>query len=418
MGRRGFLAEMQHQARVAARETERRQRAAIREHEAAVRRAEQARKAEQRAAAAARRASEQERKRLEKAARDAHIAAMQAQAEAMNAELAARYDDIDGLLEATLGVDDYVDLDTLRRTVEHPPFDRADLETPVPPPPPILEPYEPVLEPVERPTGLFGRKKKLAEAQAAAQAEFEDDHAAWQKQMAALPGRRAAAAEEHAEQERQRQEQLEAELARFEKECAAREAEVEAHNASIDTLIANLGYGTQDAVEEYVGIVLSNSVYPDHFEVEHSATFEPTTAELLLRALVPGPDKMSTLKAFKYTKAADEITSTELSQKACKDRYAGAVHQVALRTLHETFEADRRGLIKAISLEVGTETTDPATGHETYIPFVAVAAARDTFLSFDLSGVVPAATLEHLGASVSKNPLGLVAADTSGIRRS
>jgi restriction system protein len=418
MGRRGFLAEMQHQKQVAAREAERRQRAAVREHEAAVRRAEQAHKTQQRAQAAAARASEAERKRLEKEAKDAHVAAMQAEVEERNAALAAQYDEIDGLLEATLGVDDYVDLDSLRRTVEHPPFDRPDLERPLPPPPPIPEPVEPVLAEVESPKGLFGRKKKLAEAEAAAQADYEAAYAAWQEQLATLPDRRAAAAEEHAANEARRQQALAVEQERYAQECAAREAEVAEHNGEIDTLIANLGYGTADAVQEYVGIVLSNSVYPEHFEVDHEASFEPSTAELQVRALVPAPDAVPTVKAYKYTKASDEITPTALSQKACKDRYASAVHQVALRTLHEIFEADRRGLIKAISLEVGTETVDPATGKHTYVPFVAVAADRDTFLDFDLSAVVPAATLDHLGAAVSKNPLGLVAADTAGIRRS
>jgi restriction system protein len=418
MGRRGFLAEMQHQKQVAAREAERRQRAAIREHEAAVRRNEQARKAEERAQASADRASDAERKRLEKEAKAAHLAAMQAEVEERNAALAAQYDEVDGLLQWTLGVDDHVDLETLRRTVEHPPFDRTDLERPVPPPPTIPDPAEPVLAPVEPPKTLFGRKKKLAEAESAAQEEFAAAHAAWKQELEALPARRAAAAEEHAAKVTQRQQELEAERERYEQECAEREAEVAEHNAAIDSLIANLGYGTADAVQEYVGIVLSNSVYPEHFEVEHVATFEPSTAELQVRALIPGPEAVPAIKAYKYAKGNDEITTTALSQKACKDRYASAVDQVALRTLHEIFEADRRGLIKTISLEVGTETTDPATGNHTYIPFAAVAAERETFLSFDLTGVVPSATLEHLGASVSKNPLGLVAADTSGIRRS
>jgi restriction system protein len=93
------------------------------------------------------------------------------------------------------------------------------------------------------------------------------------------------------------------------------------------------------------------------------------------------------------------------------------VNQVALRSLHEVFEADRRGLIQSIALQVGTETIDPATGVETYVPFVAVGADRSTFTAFDLAAVVPAATLAHLGAAVSKNPLGLVRADVSGIRR-
>ena len=233
-----------------------------------------------------------------------------------------------------------------------------------------------------------------------------------------MPGLRQAAADEHAVAEGERVAALEKERSRYEAECAARDAEVTEHNTAVDTLITNLGYGTVDAVQEYVSIVLSNSVYPDHFDVDHDFTFDPATAELRLRTLVPGPDKVPDIKAYKYTKTSDEITTTALSQKARKDRYAGAVHQVALRSMHEVFEADRRGLIRTISLEVGIETIHPATGNSASVLFVAVAVERDAFIEFDLSAVVPAATLDHLGAAVSKNPYGLVETDASGVRRS
>lgn len=134
--------------------------------------------------------------------------------------------------------------------------------------------------------------------------------------------------------------------------------------------------------------------------------------------LVPPPDSLPDIKAYKYTKTSDEISSTNLSQKARKDRYTDAVHQVALRSIHEVYEADRRGLIQTISLEVGTETLHPATGLNAYIPFVAVGCERSAFVEFDLSAIVHLATLEHLGASLSKNPFGLVGADTKGVRRS
>lgn len=129
MARRGFLAEIQRQSRLAVQQRQRAQRVAVREHTAAVRRAEQAQRAAERAQEQAARATEAERKRLEKQARDAHVAAMEAQAAEMNAVLAEICDDVDSLLEATLGVDDYVDLETLRTPAEHPPFDCADLET-------------------------------------------------------------------------------------------------------------------------------------------------------------------------------------------------------------------------------------------------------------------------------------------------
>lgn len=411
--RRGFLAEMQHQAKVA----EQRQRAASREQAASARRAEQAWKADQRAQVAYQRASEADRKRLEKEANDAHVASRQAEVDQLNAELATVYDQVDSLLESTLAVDDYVDLTSLRRKVEHPAFDRR-LETPILAPEPALDPPAPVFQPPAPPTGFFGRKKKLAEAQAQAEAAFARAHAIWEHEMAQLPGRRQEIADRYATDENNRKKRLAVAQARYLDECAAREAEDTQHNASLDELITNLSYGSVEAVQEYVGIVLANSVYPDGFTVEHEALFEPGTAELALRVLIPSPDQIPTIKSYKYVKASDEITPVALSQKESKDRYAGIVHQVALRTLHEIFEADRRALIQSIALEVGTQTINPATGNETYIPFAAVGASRDSFSNIDLSAVVPAATLEHLGAAVSKNPLALTPANVSGVRRS
>jgi restriction system protein len=359
-----------------------------------------------------------ERKRLEKDAKAAHSASKETEVERLNAELAETYDEIDSLLAATLQVDDYVDLEKLRQRAKHPPFDRADLDKPVPPPDPIPDPPEPRFTPPEPPKGLFASKKKHTIAVEKAEADYAVAHSAWKKRLEWNEAKRKEAATAHEKAERERIVALEKERTRYEAECAAREAEIAKQNAKIDTLITNLGYGTVDAVQEYVSIVLANTVYPEQFPVDHDFTFDPSTAELKMRVLVPPPSKLPDIKAYKYTKSTDEITHTTLSQKACKDRYANAVYQVALRSLHEVFEADRRGLIKSISLEVGTETVNPATGKLAYIPFVAVAADRKTFMEFDLSEVVPAATLDHLGASVSKSPFGLVSADSTGIRTS
>lgn len=420
MARRGFLAEFQHQAQVAARERQRSQQAAAREHNAAVRRAEQARAAAARASAQLSRADEAERKRLEKDAREARIAAMEAEVEQRNLELAESYHDIDTLLAATLDVDDFVDLDTLRTTAVHPPFPRPDLSTPVPVPRAIPDLPEPVFIPPEPPKGLGGvfGKRKHAEAVALAEAAHQQAMREWRAESERLPTLRREALDRHARAEEERLKALDVERSSYARACARREADAAERNRRIDDLITNLGYGTVDAVQEYVSIVLSNSVYPEHFATTHDFTFDPLTAELRLRVLVPGPERLPEIKAYKYTKSTDEITATSLPKKACKDRYASAVHQVALRAMHEVFEADRRGLINTISLEVGTQTVDPATGRQTYVPFVAAGAEREPFLAFDLSAVVPASTLQYMGAAVSKNPYDLVPAGTSGVRRS
>ena len=169
--RRGFFAEMQHQAKVAEREAELRRNRAARERQAAQRQAEQAYKAEQRAVAAFRQATAAQQKQLEREAKAAHVEAMQSEAARLNADLAAMYAEIDGLLAATLEVDDFVDLETLRRVVQHPPFPRRELEVVESAPPRLVAPERPTIRTVEPVKGLFGRKKKAEQAQALAEVE-------------------------------------------------------------------------------------------------------------------------------------------------------------------------------------------------------------------------------------------------------
>lgn len=418
MARRGFFAELQHQARIAAREEERKHRQATREHAALVRRVEQARKAEERAKVQLARSAEAERKRLEKEANEAHLEAMQAEVDEHNAQLAEIYDDIDSLLTSTLSRDDYVDLKTLRVVAQHPPFDLGDLGRPIPQPATIPDSPRPVLVLPDPPRGLgklFG-KKKYAEAVTDAKRAHERHLADWGAQCQRAESLREKAKQKHARDEVKRREQLKAAHASFVQECEAREEEAAENNRRLDELITNLGYGTADAVQEYVAIVLSNSAYPAHFPVAHQFEFDPPSAELRLSVAIPGPQAIPEIKGYKYTRASDEITSSPLSQKECRDRYASAVHQVALRSFHEVFESDRRGLIRTISLDVGADTVDPATGRRAFIPLVVAAAGRDAFLQFDLSAVVPALTLTRLGATVSKNPYQLIAVERGGVR--
>lgn len=419
MARRGFFAELQRQSRIAQRERERREREAARDHAARVRLLEQTQKAAERARVQLAKANATEQKRLEKEAREAHIAAKEAEVEELNRELSDMYTDIDTLLESTLSRDDYVDLTTLRVEVQHPPFDSAGLDELVPAPSPVPDPPQPVLQLPEAPHGLasFFGKKKHAEAVEAAERAYEQAMTAWQATCRQFEAYRQDENEKHARDEQSRLIQLDRWRARYAEECRAREEDAAAKNRSLEELIANLGYGTVDAVQEYVSIVLSNSVYPDHFPVTHEFKFDPETAELDLRVEMPEPSQLPTMKAYKYAKASDEIVATSLSQKESRERYASAVHQIALRSFHEVFEADRRGLIRTASLEVGTTAIDPGTGQRGYIPFVVAAAERDAFIAFNLSAVVPAMTLERLGAAVSRNPYALAPAERTGIRR-
>ena len=414
---RGFLSVLNQMAREAERSARKRQRESERYEVQLYRETERAQKARERTRQQEARAQETEQKRQSVEAKAAHVEAREAEAEALNAELEERYEAIDGLLAATLEVDDYFDITSLRREPDPLPFEHAHLEKPSPRPIAISDPPEPAYVEPPPPKALFGKEKKHKAAISAAQAAHAQAVDDWQTALKEMQARRQALNDKYEREEKDRLHKLKMAKAAHAEACAQQEREVAEYNEAIDSLIANLGYGTADAIEAYISIVFSNSLYPDHFPVSHALKFEPSSAELRLRVSIPAPSEVESVKNFRYVKKNDEIISTELSQKARKDRYTSALDQVALRSIHEVFEADRRGLIKTVSVEVGTEAADPATGVHKFITLAAVAAEKGAFLEFDLSALVPRVTMQHLGAALSKDPYGLIAVDTSGVRR-
>jgi restriction system protein len=390
--------------------------AAARAHASAMREHERARRAAARADAAAARASAAEQKGLAAEATRRRVEARLAETAAMNADLAQRYAEIDGLLASTLDVDDYVELETLKITnVEHPAFDPGPLGEPTPAMPELVYPPEPRYQEPTAPgalSGVFGGRKRHEEAVARARAEHEAAQRGWQAHCQKLYADYLAESERRKAAEAERLAKLAAAEAEYAAECTAREAEAVEHNERVAGFINDLAFDVESAIGEYVGVVLSNSVYPESFSVDYDHDFDLSTRELTLTVTVPEPSTVPAVKEYRYVKAKDEIVPTALTAKATKDRYANAVWQVALRSLHEVFEADRAGKIRSISLTVATNTISASTGLEEEVPLVVVAADRETFTGFELSNVVPQATLKHLGAAMSKSPFDLTPADT------
>jgi restriction system protein len=408
---KGFVGFAIKAVKAADRERVRKANAAVREQNAALK--EEARQTKARELAIKRSAigNERDRKAWEKEVKAAHVSSQEAEVDLMNAQVNDMFDALDGLLEATIEVDDYIDLKTLLKSEETTPFDRPELEEAVPPPLPPRLPSEPKYKEPPQPKGFFGKKKKLA---AAIKSETEAHAAArkkWEKVVTNLQDGQKADLEKHAEGEALRVETLAAEKTRF-------RSEIETYNASVESFITNLSYGDADAIQEYIALVVENSNYPEHFPVRHDFSFDPSTAELSMQVSILSPNEFPAVKSYKYVKTSDEIRATELSVAEKKKRYCSAIYQVAIRSLHEVFEADRRDLIQTISLEVGTIEKEPATGKTEFLAFVGVSAGKEPFMEFDLSGLVPLATLNHLGAAISKDPLNLVSVDVKGIRKS
>ena len=417
---RGLFAEIAHQQRLHQQHQRRQHAAAVQAHNRAAREAERAQREYVRAVAAYERAAEREQAFARAAAREAHIGAQKAEAESRTAHALDAFEQIDSILAATLDVDDFVDLDSLKVTAEHPPFPHEDLRTPLPKPRRVVPKPEPEFVAPPPPAGLskvFG-KKKHAEATAEAHALWEEKHKKWaHRAHTVLPAMNAEALENWTAAEGQREKQLAEAEEQYQRECAEREGEAAETNERLQRFKDALAGGDPAAVNEYVGVVLGNSAYPEAFDVTHEYEFDADLGELTVAAVVPPPSSVLSVKAHRYVAASDEIRETACTQKEQRDRYNGAVAAVAIRTFHEVFESDREERIKTISLTVQTETINPATGLVEKFPFVASAADRDEFLQYDLRHVDPVETLTLMRAQVSKNSFGLKPISTArGIR--
>jgi len=421
VAKRGFFAEVQHQARLAEQQQRRQVATHARELAASQRSAEQAQRAAERSYAAAVRMSAAEQKLAQAEAKRLHEESMKAQAELQTLEVTNQHNEIANILQATLGVDDFVDLETLRVVAQHPPFYRPDLQTPTPLPAAIPAPDQPIYQPPARPSGMsrvFGGNKKFDEATAVAQAQHAVLLQQWQEYSAQIPTRQAEQTQRWNEAEQHRQATLAQARAVYDAECLQRDNSARDENSRLDQLIAGLAHDEESAIQEYVGIVLGNSVYPDIFPVEHDYTFNVADHELTLTVSVPAPAELPTVKEVKFNRAKDQLQPVMLAQREQQLRYSTALACTALRSIHEVFEADRDHRIRTVSLTVQTVTIDPGTGRPAAIPLLSAAADRNIFTTYDLAQVDPLATLALMKATISKNPLTLtpinVARDVRG----
>ncbi len=413
--RRGFFAELQHQAAIAERDRQRAYAAQVRAREKQQRDLERSLAAAERARVAALRANEREKAQAERESKRLHVLAMEEEAASLNLSLQTSLAEIDGILAATLDVDDHVNLELLRQQPSHPPFE-SELQRPLPEPPPLPRPSEPRMVQLEPPSGLSGlfKKKQHQELVAREEQAFAQRHAQWRQRMSELPAQDAVRRDAHRAAEQVRLAKLADARTVYDAECAQRVAQVRADNDELDDLIRGYERGEAAAVEEYCGIVFANSVYPDGFSLDLTLAYAPADRELTLQVGVPSPDSLPTAKSYRYVKSKDEIVESTQSAKERRDRYTTMIHHVVLRTVHEMLESDRANHIDTVSLTASVHHRDPATGRPVTTDLVGLAVDRETFLSIDLGEATPSATLKHLRASLSKDPHAMVAATGVG----
>jgi restriction system protein len=364
------------------REQERQRQRAIRATAQAARAVERAERAAEREQARLEREGARQAREQARQDKAAYLAARKADADDRSREVAQELVDLESILVATLSIDDAIAFEQLYPEVR---FVAPDL-------PPVAVPTKPdraqYFQGVEEPPGVmerlfgFGRDRRLA-AQEAAETQYQEAMRAYAE--------RVAAAEQQAQEH---QTQIDQARAQWEREVAEQRAEIERFRQAYEA-------GDPEAIDAYCAMVLERSDYSPDVPQRFDLAYNPDSHELVVQYQLPTLDIVPAAKEYRYVQTGDRIVETPLKPKERTTVYERAVAQIALRTLHELFEADRGNHIASVVFNGIVHTTDPRTGQDIQPCLVTVQTTKDQFAQFDLGRVDPIACLKGLRAHVS-----------------
>ena len=305
--------------------------------------------------------------------------------EDMNNELLQRNEELRSILNHTLKVDDTIAFESLRVKEKYTPL-LVPGALAVPKPPPNKQEFVSKVKPLgflENALGLKGRYRRELQA---AETQYSTAFKAYNQ----------------SEQERQKRLQ---ELQRQDEDTRrAFTLKKEQRDKEVDELEKVYNEGEISAVIAYNTMVLERSEYPDRFPQEFRLAYSPESKELLIDYGLPDVSVIPDAAEYKYNKAKNSTEPKPRKLSEIKEIYQDVVASIALRTLHEVFEADQGTHLQVVVFNGYVHTVDPSTGRDIKPYLISVRTTREEFSQINLSRVDKRACLRNLGAQVSAQP--------------
>lgn len=287
----------------------------------------------------------------------------------LNGEVSERMMELTSILERTLSVNDMIRFDDLRvKSVSMPSGLPSRLQHVLEKP--SLDDYLGKVKPPTRIEKAFGGSKRY-------------DHDIWEQTQ-----KYREALNEY--------ESFVFERAEIEKQLG--------HNREIDQFEAAYRAGDQHSIVTYNEYVLERSSYPTGFPQEFRLAYLPDSKELVVEYELPTADVVPPVEEYQYLKSKDLIETKPRKIPSIKATYQDIVAAMALRTIHEVFEADQGEYVDVVVFNGHVQTVDLATGNDIHPCLVSVRTTKHRFSELNLGRVDKRTCLRNLGASVSPQP--------------
>lgn len=324
--------------------------------------------------------------RAEKEEKQYYLASRIEEVEDLNSDLTDKIDELNNLLQHTLKVDDTISFSSLRISDKYPDFKAPNnLDRP------IAQPreedfYKHIQQPSKLKLILPGVKTKYEKSLLQAKENFERATEKWKQE------------------EELRLSKLEEAKKAHQKSKESFELKKKQRNDDIDELEESYKNNDPDTILTYNNMVLERSDYPDGFPQEFRLAYLSDSKQLVIEYELPSVDIIPSAEEYRYVKTKDEITEKSRKATDIKALYQDIVSAIALRTIHEVFEADQITCLDVVCFNGFIQTIDTATGKDIRPHIISVRTTRDKFLDIDLSRVDKKACLRNLGAQVSPRP--------------
>ena len=111
-------------------------------------------------------------------------------------------------------------------------------------------------------------------------------------------------------------------------------------------------------------------------------------------------------RSLRNTDMSSQGSDREKARKPAdkKALYQDIVASIALRTIHEVFEADQGNAVVVFVFNGFVQSVDPVTGKDIRPHLISVRVTKDRFKEIDLSKIDKQVCLRNLGAQVSPRP--------------
>lgn len=174
-------------------------------------------------------------------------------------------------------------------------------------------------------------------------------------------------------------------------------------NVKIDEMKNRYFELNSTSVLEYCEMVLNNSEYPDSFPKSFEMEYNPDNKILIVEYELPPIETFPRIKEVKYVAAKNELNEVFISDVQLNKMFDESMYKIALRTIHELFEADKANALEAISFNGWVTAINKATGKTENNCILSIQTKKNEFIEIDLSKVEPKICFKNLkGVASSK----------------